>query len=56
MRYKLAIAYTINDPLKAQELQRWGVDGFFSDKPDLIKEGIFNDTHDLDKGSIFSVH
>ena len=39
---KLCLAYTINDPLKAQELQRWGVDGFFSDTPDLIKEVILS--------------
>ena len=39
---KLCLAYTINDPQKAQELQRWGVDGFFSDTPDLIKESIFS--------------
>ncbi len=37
---KLCLAYTIDDPSKAQELRRWGVDGFFSNYPDLIKESI----------------
>ena len=34
------LAYTINDPLKARELQSWGVDGFFSDEPDIIIENL----------------
>ena len=41
MEYNVPIlAYTINDPMRAQELQRWGVDTFFSDVPDLIAENI----------------
>jgi len=39
---KACLAYTINDPHKAQHLQAWGIDGFFSDTPDLIKEGLFS--------------
>ena len=39
---KICLAYTINDPHKAQHLQAWGIDGFFSDTPDLIKEGLFS--------------
>jgi glycerophosphoryl diester phosphodiesterase len=39
---KMCLAYTINDPQKARELQRWGVDGFFSDTPDLIKDSILS--------------
>ncbi len=34
------IAYTINDPMRAQELQRWGVDTIITDTPDIIKENI----------------
>lgn len=37
---KPILAYTINDPLRAQELQRWGVDAVFSDVPDIIAENI----------------
>jgi glycerophosphoryl diester phosphodiesterase len=33
---KPVIAYTINDPVKARELQGWGVDGFFTDEPDTL--------------------
>ncbi len=39
---KACLAYTINDEHKARYLQAWGVDGFFSDTPDLIKEGLFS--------------
>lgn len=42
---KLAIAYTINDPHKAKHLQSWGVDGFCSDTPDLIKEDLLSGVH-----------
>lgn len=28
--------YTVNDPLRAQEIRRWGVDGFCTDRLDLI--------------------
>lgn len=38
---KQILAYTVNTPDKARTLQGWGVDGFFSDVPDTIKEGIF---------------
>jgi glycerophosphoryl diester phosphodiesterase len=37
---KPILAYTINDPEKARELVRWGVDGFFSDNPDVIREAV----------------
>lgn len=30
------LAYTINDPFTAKKLLSWGVDGVFSDKPDLL--------------------
>lgn len=41
---KPLLAYTINDPQKARELRRWGVDAFFSDNPDVIREAV-EDTH-----------
>lgn len=34
------LAYTINDPMKARELQNWGVDGMFSDAPDVLLENL----------------
>lgn len=34
------LAYTINEPERAKQLLTWGVDGFFSDEPDVIKDGI----------------
>lgn len=34
------LAYTINDPERARELQRWGIDGFFSDAPDVILDNL----------------
>jgi glycerophosphoryl diester phosphodiesterase len=34
------LAYTINDPDRARILQGWGVDGFFTDAPDVIKDVI----------------
>ncbi|MCK6418435.1 MAG: glycerophosphoryl diester phosphodiesterase [Alphaproteobacteria bacterium] len=37
---KRILAYTINDPERAALLQSWGVDGFFSDEPDIIREGL----------------
>lgn len=37
---KPILAYTINDPLRAQELMRWGVDSVFSDNPDVIREAV----------------
>jgi glycerophosphoryl diester phosphodiesterase len=37
---KPVLAYTINDPRKAQELFDWGVAGVFSDCPDVIREAI----------------
>jgi len=39
---KPVLAYTVNDPQQARTLQSWGVDGFFSDTPDLIKEVILS--------------
>lgn len=35
---KPVLAYTVNQPDKARELVRWGIDGFFSDNPDVILE------------------
>jgi glycerophosphoryl diester phosphodiesterase len=37
---KPLLAYTINQPDKARELLRWGVDSFFADNPDVILEAI----------------
>lgn len=37
---KPILAYTINDPMKAQQLVRMGVDSFFSDNPDVIMEAV----------------
>jgi glycerophosphoryl diester phosphodiesterase len=34
------LAYTINDPMRARELQSWGIDSFFTDTPDIILENI----------------
>ncbi|MCC7305148.1 MAG: glycerophosphoryl diester phosphodiesterase [Alphaproteobacteria bacterium] len=36
------LAYTINDQQRAKTLLSWGVDGFFSDAPDVIKEGLLS--------------
>lgn len=36
------LAYTVNDPQQARYLQSWGVDGFFSDAPDTVREGILS--------------
>ncbi|MBU6235191.1 MAG: glycerophosphoryl diester phosphodiesterase [Alphaproteobacteria bacterium] len=38
------LAYTINDPIRAKTLYSWGVDGVFSDTPDVI-EGISKTRH-----------
>lgn len=37
---KQILAYTINDPDRCRILQGYGVDGFFSDTPDVILENI----------------
>ena len=29
--------YTVNDPARAQEILRWGVDGFCTDRLDLVR-------------------
>lgn len=34
------LAYTVNEPDRARFLQSWGVDGFFSDAPDVLKDSI----------------
>ena len=39
---KPILAYTVNEPDVARRLQSWGVDGFFSDRPDVLLEGIFS--------------
>ena len=36
------LAYTINDPMRAQELLRWGVDGVFTDMPDEIRDEVYS--------------
>lgn len=36
------LAYTINDPDRARILQSWGVDGVFTDVPDVIKDSLFS--------------
>lgn len=38
---KPVLAYTINEPDRGRFLQRWGVDGFFSDVPDVLKDALF---------------
>lgn len=38
---KLILAYTVNQPERARVLQSWGVDGFFSDVPDVIEANLF---------------
>ena len=35
------LAYTVNDAQDARRLQSWGVDGFFSDAPDVLKDSLF---------------
>lgn len=37
---KPILAYTINNPDKARELMRWGIDAVFSDNPDVILEAV----------------
>lgn len=39
---KQILAYTVNEADKARMLQSWGVDGFFSDAPDVLKEGVLS--------------
>lgn len=34
------LVYTVNDPMQARSLQKLGVDGFFSDNPDIILENL----------------
>lgn len=36
------LAYTINDPFRAQELLNWGIDGVFTDEPDTIRDELFS--------------
>lgn len=33
---KYILAYTVNDPWRAEQLLQWGVDAVFTDKPDLL--------------------
>jgi glycerophosphoryl diester phosphodiesterase len=35
------LAYTINNPMRAKELISWGVDGVFTDEPDVIRDELF---------------
>lgn len=37
---KPILAYVIDQPDKARELVRWGVDGFISGRPDVIREAV----------------
>ena len=37
---KFILTYTVNDPQKARQLQSWGVDGFFSDAPDILQDNL----------------
>lgn len=37
---KRILAYTVNDPYTARQLQSWGVDGFFTDMPDILQENL----------------
>lgn len=39
---KPILAYTINDPRRARALYSWGVDGVFTDVPDVILEALHN--------------
>jgi glycerophosphoryl diester phosphodiesterase len=41
---KPVLAYTINDPQRARLLRQWGVDGFFTDDPEAVHDGLFK-TH-----------
>lgn len=34
------LAYTVNDQQQARQLQSWGVDGVFTDVPDVIQESL----------------
>jgi len=36
------MAYTINNPMRAKELIQWGVDGVFTDEPDVIRDELFS--------------
>ncbi|MGE4314368.1 MAG: glycerophosphoryl diester phosphodiesterase [Pseudobdellovibrionaceae bacterium] len=38
------LSYTINDPIRARELQRWGIDAIITDSPDIILENLLT-TH-----------
>lgn len=38
---KQILAYTVNDADQARILQGWGIDGFFSDAPDVLQDSIF---------------
>ena len=39
---KPLLAYTINDADRARFLQSWGVDGFFTDAPDVLQDGLLS--------------
>ncbi len=39
---KPILAYTVNEPDRARFLQSWGVDGFFTDAPDVLQDGILS--------------
>ena len=35
------LAYTINNPMRARELITWGVDGVFTDEPDVMRDELY---------------
>jgi len=35
------LAYTVNSPMLAKELISWGVDGVFTDEPDVIRDELY---------------
>jgi len=36
------LAYTINEPIHAQKLVNWGIDGVFTDEPDVIRDALYD--------------
>jgi len=34
--------YTVNDPMRANELISWGIQSMTSDEPDIVKDGLFS--------------
>lgn len=42
---KPILAYTVNEPDQARRLRGWGIDGFFSDAPDLLVDALRSVLH-----------